>query len=277
MESCINKEYQFVKVEKINDNVVKVIMNRPRRGNALNSEMGLELVEIFEELENDSLIRAVIFTGNGRYFCTGMDLGSANQSSLGKQLDNNKKKGGSMSFTSVFEKIKNFKKPLIGVINGPVYGGGCGLVFCCDFRIMHKSAFLCFSEVTRGIVPALISAIIVPQLGEFQSKQYMMTGIKLYATKLNQLGLITSMGESPEELDEETNKLINQLLLCAPNAVSVTKKACEYVSTHTSQENSAFVTNIFKQTVHSEEALYGIGKFIKKEKPDWNAFIRSKL
>jgi methylglutaconyl-CoA hydratase len=72
--------------------------------------------------------------------------------------------------------IRAFPKPIICRVNGPVMGGGMGILFATDLRISLESANFSFPEVKRGIVPALISAYIVPQMGLFKAKQYMLTG-----------------------------------------------------------------------------------------------------
>lgn len=118
-------------------------------------------------------MRVVVLTGAGKYFCTGMDLGSANQESLQQQIDQGT---AGHAFLRILSQIRDFKKPIIARVNGPVMGGGCGVLFATDLRVMLQNSFLAFPEVKRGIVPALISAFIVPQMGLYRTKQYMLTG-----------------------------------------------------------------------------------------------------
>jgi len=126
-------------------------------------------------------VRVIVVTGAGSYFCTGMDLGGGDQASMSQKLDEG---------ISFYERLRNCKKPLVARINGPALGGGwlpafwlsiewwscvvsligfmCtrrGLVFAADIRVATKDAWFCFSEVKRGLVPAVISAYIVPQIG----------------------------------------------------------------------------------------------------------------
>lgn len=89
--------------------VAKITLFRPQRGNALTTEMGLELQKALRQLQENSSIRVIILTGSGKYFCTGMDLGSSNQEEMDSLL-----KGGAAGRTiDVFQSIKDCPKPVI--------------------------------------------------------------------------------------------------------------------------------------------------------------------
>lgn len=250
------------------DGVGYITFNRPDRGNSITPEMGKHVQSALQECEKDNSIFAVVITGKGKFFCTGMDLGSSNQ----QNIDNSLASGQAASEAlQLYLAIKNFPKPTIAVINGPAYGGGCGIVFACDIRIGVSKAFLCFSEVKRGIVPALISSIIVPQLGEALSLQYMTTGMKLFISRLYDLGLVSVTTENVDDLIPRVKEFIAELRTSAPNATAVTKKTVQYCSAHPPEDNYKFVKNIFTTTVHSEEAMYGISCFVSKQTPDWKS------
>ena len=256
--------------------VAFITFNRPDRGNAITPDMGKEIQSTLNDCKSDPSIVVVVFTGKGKFFCTGMDLGSSNQQNIDNELQSGQAAADALQ---LYLTIKNFPKPTVAAINGPVYGGGCGIVFCCDIRIGVKNAFLCFSEVKRGIVPALISSVIVPQLGESLSLQYMTTGMKLYVSRLYELGLVSALTENVEELHNKVGEFIAELRTSAPNATSTTKKTVQYCATHSPEESYKHVKNVFTTTVHSEEALYGISCFVSKQQPDWSSLnnIPSKL
>eukprot|EP01117_Protostelium_nocturnum_P007802 TRINITY_DN2791_c0_g1_i2.p1 TRINITY_DN2791_c0_g1~~TRINITY_DN2791_c0_g1_i2.p1 ORF type:complete len:170 (+),score=63.54 TRINITY_DN2791_c0_g1_i2:78-587(+) len=156
-------------LEVVEGDLVKIILNRSNRGNSINGEMMNQLISLIDKYENDEKIRIILLTGNGKFFCTGMDLSNASQSQI-------KGKSGGGDSLLMFERIRSCKKPTIAVVNGPAIGGGVGLFFCCDFRIVVRDSWFQMPEVMRGIVPALISAVITPSLGHFATKQFMLTG-----------------------------------------------------------------------------------------------------
>lgn len=142
---------------------------------------------------------------------------------------------------------------------------------------MQRKAYFCFPEVKRGIVPALISAYITPELGPYLTRQYMLTGEKVSAEELYRHGVVTSLVDNDEEMHRVTQSYVEQLLSSAPHGMSVIKSLVAHVASHSHQDNVPYVRKVFTQTVHSEEALYGISCFMQKQQPDWSAFLKSKL
>jgi len=204
-----------------------------------------------------------------------MDLSSSNQQDMDQKLQEGNAAATPMK---LFLKVLQCPKPVVCIINGPVMGGGNGLVFGCDLRIATKDSFFSFPEVKRGIVPALISAIIVPQLGQFQSKQHFLLGARIPAPELYRMGMLSSVVDNDSQLKEEAQKFIKELLSSAPNAMSEVKKLVDYTTFNSHQDNVTHVQQVFQKTVHSEEAMYGISCFLKKQTPDWTAVhAKSKL
>jgi len=250
-----------------------ITLNRPNKGNSITPSMGIAIKNFLERIRNDINVRVVILTGNGKFFCTGMDLGSSNQNDLQKELE--KGRGGS-STIELFDTLFRFPKPIICKVNGPVMGGGVGLFFMTDIRIVNKDAHFSFPEVKRGIVPALISAYIVPQLGLHKSKQFMLTGERVTAQELYRLGAISQLASNDEEMEKITDKYIEELMSSAPKAMEEIKGVTQYTNCHTHDENVKEVQKVFSRTVHSEEGIYGISCFVQKQKPDWIEFHSKK-
>jgi 1,4-dihydroxy-2-naphthoyl-CoA synthase len=155
-------EYKEVKVSVAN-HVATITLFRPHRGNSITPSMGKEVLDALTRIEESREIHVLILTGSGSVFCTGMDLSGARDNS-------------DFDASAFFERLKSFPKPIVCQVNGPAMGGGMGLVFVTDIRISLKKAHFSFPEVKRGVIPALISSYIVPQLGPYLSTQYMLTG-----------------------------------------------------------------------------------------------------
>ncbi|ELR17110.1 enoylCoA hydratase/isomerase, putative [Acanthamoeba castellanii str. Neff] len=198
-----------------------------------------------------------------------MDLGGGNQADMSQQLEQGTGPAGAIE---LYERFRNCTKPLIARINGPALGGGWGLVFTADIRVATKDAWFWFAEVKRGLVPAIISAYIVPQIGAFRAKEYMLTGKKMSAQKAYELGFVSALVENEQELDAKVNEYVEELLSSAPTAMADIKHLVNHVSSHSHEDNLNEVEKVFGKMVHSEEALYGMSCFAQKKKPDWAAF-----
>jgi methylglutaconyl-CoA hydratase len=258
----------------VTKHVGTITLFRPQRGNSITPSMGLEIIAILDRWRQDPEIRVVILTGSGKFFCTGMDLGNSNQDQMGQLV----KDGKTGDTGQIFEVLRNFPKPIICQVNGPVLGGGVGVVFTTDIRIVNRKAYFCFPEVKRGIAPALISAHITPELGPYLTRQYMLTGEKVGAEDLYRRGVVTALVDSEQDMHRVTQTYVEQLLTSAPNAMSSVKNLINFVSSHGHDQNMSFTRKVFAEMVRSEEAMYGISCFLQKQQPDWSEFLkRSKL
>ncbi len=264
-------EAQKTVLFKVEGPVATITLNRPTRGNAITLSMREEFLKALSAVEKTAEVRVVVLTGSGKFFCTGMDLRADDQEDLRARVD---AETAAFQTLKMFEKLKTFKKPVIAKINGPALGGGVGLVFASDYRLSLRSNFVAFPEVQRGIVPALISSIIVPQLGSFQTQQLMMSAQRLSADRLYELGQLTKVVDDAAALDAAVDEIVQQLLSCAPGAVSKTKELCQFVSNHSFEENLSYTRSVFNEMFNSDEAVHGITQFTQKKTPDWGAFVR---
>jgi methylglutaconyl-CoA hydratase len=260
----------------IHNGVATVTLNRPKRGNALNSSMQNTFRQHLESLRTDSSVHVVVITGSGKYFCTGMDLTASVQQEMRDDLNTNTNKETlERKGLEFFHSLLTFPKPTVAKLNGPAFGGGVGMMFCCDFRYLNENAFLTFSEVKRGILPALISSFILPQMSSFQAKQLMLSGERLSAADALRIGIVTTV-VSPSKLDEAVERCISELMTSAPQAMASIKSLVHSYHTlpFSDFEKEAYLK--FRKMMTSEEAIYGMASFASKETPDWTEF-RAKL
>jgi len=214
-----------------------------------------------------------VLTGAAKFFCTGMDLTPSNQSDMQSRVSSGEAPAMAIQ---LYETLKQFPKPVVARINGPALGGGWGLLFCCDIRISIDSAWFAFTEVKRGIVPAIISAYVVPELGPFQARKLFLTGERVSARQGKEIGFLSDVASTPDELDHLVAKYVEQLLENGPKAMKIVKQAVAHHVAHSHEENVKHVKELFeKYVVTSKEAKFGMEAFRKKEKPDWTAFYGS--
>ncbi|CAG8482397.1 11473_t:CDS:1 [Funneliformis caledonium] len=260
---------------ELNNPVATISLNRPKHGNSLTISMINEFLSIFQELETNPLISIIVITGKGKYFCTGMDLQQIESSSNDKDEIDSIERSYEIG-TLFYETIKSSTKTVISKINGPALGGGIGLVFVTDIRICNEDkVYFCFSEIKRGLMPAIISQFIVAELGPFKTRQYMLTGERISAKQAQEDGFISMLAGDDNELNEKVGEYIKMLLSSAPKAMGKIKKLVHVLNdTEIHNKKRNFIKEMFLEMMNSEEAIYGIKTYRMKQKPDW---YKSKL
>ncbi|KAG0237692.1 ClpP/crotonase-like domain-containing protein [Mortierella sp. GBAus27b] len=244
-----------------------ITLNRPKRGNALTGPLVNRFLELLNAAIDDPEVRIIVVEGKGKYFCTGMDLTP--------QDDTPSASDPVASTQSMFTTLLRCPKPTIARVNGPALGGGVGIVFACDFRIVRSSAYFSMPEVYRGLIPALISEVIVPQLGPFKSKQYMLSGERVSAAEALRIGFVTAVvDETDEALDNKIREYVNLLLQSGPGAMRDVKNLVDAVDQRGGDPTAtaSYVRGAFEKMIGSDEAAHGIGAFASREKPDWTSF-----
>ncbi len=152
--------------------VATLTLNRPEKRNALSFQLVDEILAALDEVEkSDALI--VILTGAGKAFCAGLDLDEL-KSLIGKSHAENVEDSRHMA--SVFRRLYDFPKPTIAAVNGAAIAGGTGLATMCDFTLAVPEAKFGYTEVRIGFVPAIVSSILVWQVGHKVARDLLLTG-----------------------------------------------------------------------------------------------------
>ncbi|PRP74468.1 hypothetical protein PROFUN_06597 [Planoprotostelium fungivorum] len=253
------------------DQVLTITFNRPNRGNSLNSAMMSQLTKAIREADADGEPHSnydVDLTGSGRFFCTGMDLGPQDQLTILSEMKSDNPP------PSVFQLIQLCKKVTIAVMEGPALGGGVGILFACDIKICTESSWLQMPEVNRGIIPALISVVILPSLGYSLTKQLMLTGEKFTPSQLAVMGAVTQVTKEATDTNQSLERYIQLLLLGAPGAQSKVKALLQYGMNHESSQMNKEAGRQLEAVMTSNEAAYGMQCFREKKKPDWKSLSK---
>src|SRR5918998_3447982 len=148
--------------------VATLTLDSPANRNALSRAMRAQLRAALAEALADDAVRAVVLDHTGRVFCSGMDLAEAAGGSIQEQ--------GVREFPELLEAIWTSPKPVVAVVRGPARAGGIGLVAACDVVVAAESATFAFSEVRLGLVPAVISAVVLPRMVPHVAHRLMLTG-----------------------------------------------------------------------------------------------------
>ncbi|KAJ3101867.1 hypothetical protein HDU97_000980 [Phlyctochytrium planicorne] len=242
--------------------VLRIALDNPKRANALSAEMCSDFLATLDQAESDPSVRVVVLTGTGKYFCSGMDLANASSNSSSTPFE---------SSLHLFERLANFPKPTIARLNGPALGGGVGLAFCCDFRCAVNSTFFQLAEVRRGLIPAIISLRIVPELGTRTARRWFLTGEKVECSKLVELGVVDASSANEEALDGAIKGFTDMLREGGPQALTTIKELVRVVGSSGTlpSEKTMHVKKVFEGMLVSSEAAEGMSAFIQKQKPSW--------
>ncbi len=245
--------------------VFSIILNRPKKKNALNGRLVDDLKSAFKFAKKNSNIRIVVLSGAGDSFCSGADL-----SYLVSLRDNNYEDNlsDSKSLSELFLQIMELPKPVIAKVAGAALAGGCGLATVCDFVIADENSRFGYPEVKVGFVAAMVSAFLIKQVGERKARELLLTGNIFSAPEALSFGLINNVSPS-NEIERAVNSLVKKLLLNSPNGMRVTKQlfnSFQYLENDKEVERLAKINAEFRKTDDFSE---GVNAFLEKRKPNW--------
>ncbi|KAJ9606280.1 hypothetical protein H2200_009241 [Cladophialophora chaetospira] len=248
---------------------LKAVLNQPKKGNALTIGIINELAQIFHNARNDRSISRIVITGEGRFFCAGMDLGR------GTSPVAQTKEASDAQYerlTKLFEAIDNAPQVTIAAINGPAFGGGVGLAFACDIRIATKATTVTLSEAKLGLCPATISKYVIREWGLAFTREAMLSARPISAAELRSLGLIAKDVDEHEQLSAVVDKYLAQLRVAGPEASSMCKQLIRLGWADAGKDaQERGVRELFDNMMRSEEAAIGLRAFqTSKKGPDWD-------
>lgn len=243
---------------EVRDGAARITLNQPDKRNALSDVLVQGLLDGLARALDETAARAIVITGNGSAFCAGADLKNG-----GIQASD-----GETPFVTLMKNIWNAPKPVIARVNGPAFGGGVGLAAACDIAIAADSAVFSFSEVRIGVVPAMISVVVLPKLGIQNAMYLFLTGERFSATRAVELGLL-HRAVPADQLDAAVTSVVDMLRLGGPNAVAAAKQLIRRVPAMSMDDAFRYTQGIIAPMFASDEAAEGMGAFVQKRKPRW--------
>jgi methylglutaconyl-CoA hydratase len=249
----------------IKHNVAHITLNRPDVRHAFNEVMIHELLTALNTVATDDTIRILILRSQGPAFCSGADL-SWMQKMLNYSLTENE--ADATQLAQLMHSLYTLNKPTIALVQGHAYGGGVGLIACCDIAIANVEAQFCFSEVKLGLSPSVISPYVIRAIGLRQTQRYFLTAESFDAKTALQLGLIHATTADEKGLNTHAESLIKQLLKNGPKALSNTKKLLQHNVPLSAELINYTITDI-AQLRASAEGQEGIKAFLDQRPPDW--------
>lgn len=238
-----------------------ITLAAPENRNALTAPMLAALTAHVRAALDDDAVRALVLTGDGPAFCAGADLKSAGGAAAS---------GTGNPFVALLRMLWEGPKPVVAAVNGFAFGGGVGLVAAADIAIAVDSAAFAFSEVRIGVIPAMISVVVLPKLGPHHAMRLFITGARFDAREALAYGLVHRV-VAAAELEAAVRAEVAQIALGGPTAVAEAKRLVRTVPRMPVDEAFAWTEAKIAELFASDEAAEGMAAFAAKRKPRWAA------
>jgi methylglutaconyl-CoA hydratase len=246
------------------DGALYMVLNRPEVYNAFNGELIENILEVLEEAAENDSVRLLILTGSGKNFCAGGDINYMR--SLGtNSFEENKEDALQMAY--LMQALNEFPKPTIARVNGAAYGGGVGLLCCCDMAFGTENTKVCLSEVKIGMVPATIGPYILKATGIRNAHRLMLTAEVMQGQEAVDQQLLTGWFKE-EEFDLQIQSIAKKISQNAPEALNITKALLLNLAYQPINDGVVeYTADVIANVRASEEGKEGLASFLEKRKP----------
>ena len=259
-------DYTTILVQQEENGLAIVQFNRPDIHNAFDEIFIRELTGALDTLNRDSSVRVVLLKSTGKSFSAGADLNWMQRMADYSWTENYQ---DSLALATLMQTLASMDKPSIAAVQGSAFGGGVGLVACCDIVLCAPSAQFCLSEVKLGLIPAVISPYVLAAIGERASKRYFVSAERFSADTALRLGLVHEIVDA-DKLDDAATTLTQAILANGPNAISEAKRLIKRVAGKPIEEDVIRHTATKIADIRaSTEGREGITAFLEKRAPDW--------
>ncbi len=256
-------EYKLLLVEKREDGIAIVTINKEKSLNALDGEVLDDLSACFADIEEDKDVRVVILTGAGRSFVAGADISQMQPMNAEEGYKWAKKA------MDIFFQIEKNSKPVIAAINGFALGGGCEIALACDIRIASTKAKIGQPEAGLGITPGFGGTQrLIRAIGPGMAKELIYTADMIDAQEALRIGLVNHVYE-PEQLMDEAIKLAQAIIKNAKKAVEYCKSAINYGVQTDIETGMEIERQAFGLCFATKDQKEGMAAFLEKRKAEF--------
>lgn len=245
--------------------MVRITLNRPQRRNAFDGVMIAELTETFEAVERQPSLRGIILAAAGPVFCAGADIqwlkADRPVTEAGARQDADQ-------LTRMLQAVDECPCPVIARVQGPAFGGGLGLVAACDIVVAADDATFALSEPKLGLVPAVITPLLLRKAGTSFLRRYGLSGETFDAATAQRFLLVHDV-VPPHQLDDRLVELSEAIMRLAPQAVRDSKALFRRMSALTDQDRRTLGAEVNARARRGPESAEGLSAFIDKRLPSW--------
>ncbi len=246
--------------------VARLTINRPEIHNAFDDSLIAELTTTLQQIDQNPAVRVVILQSSGKSFSAGADLNWMRRMAGYSDEEN---KADSLKLAGLMQTLNRLSKPTIARVHGAAFGGGVGLVACCDIAIAGEHALFCLSEVRLGLIPAVISPYVVAAIGQRATRRYFLTAERFNAAQALHLNLVHNVVEE-SALDSTIAAICDELIKGGPSAIGAAKELIFAVDSL--PVDPALIDDTAQRITNaraSVEGKEGVTAFLEKRSANW--------
>jgi 2-(1,2-epoxy-1,2-dihydrophenyl)acetyl-CoA isomerase len=242
--------------------VTTILLDRPQAMNAVDAQLGDDLLQAVTEAAEDDGVRAVVLTGNGRAFSSGADLRSGFEPTEAARP--NVQKALTERFHPIILTLRQMPKPVVAAVNGAAAGIGCSFALACDLVLAAESSYFLLAFVNIGLVPDGGSSVLIPErIGFARAAELAMLGERLPAAKALEWGLINRV-VSDETLQEEAGALADRLAQGPTRSYAGTKQQLNAWQFARIEAQLELEARLQQQMAESADFVEGVSAFVEK-------------
>ncbi|MFX1525705.1 MAG: enoyl-CoA hydratase/isomerase family protein [Promethearchaeota archaeon] len=278
-------KYETLKIDEREDGISIIVFNRPNRLNAINFQFIEDLQDYLNKVEKDLRIRVIILTGEGRAFCSGLDIKDS-QILLKRKIPENLLKFDYLKLkdkikraalvqkllSQLMVQLRRIPQPVIAAIKGAAYGGGLSFALASDIRIAGESAEFCNAFINVGLSGADCgSSYWLPRIiGLSRATEFMYTGRIIKAQEANKIGLVSRIIPDDKILSEAL-EIAQKILTKSPLGVRFTKEAINMNVDAPSLEAATMLENKTQVIcINADDMLEGVFATLEKRTPNYD-------
>ena len=254
-------------ISQIDGSIGIVTLSNADKHNAFDDTLIADLTNELRKLAGNSDVRVVVLSAVGKSFSSGADLNWMKRMSAYSEEENLR---DAMALAELMRTLHGLSKPTIARVQGAAYGGGVGLVACCDIAVGTHNAAFSLSEVKLGLIPAVISPYVIAAIGERAAHRYFLTAERFDAAEGFRLGLLHELVASDDDMDEKINDICDALMQGGPLAHFEAKALISAVSNRPIDDT--VIADTAKRIARlraSAEGKEGLSAFLDKRKSRW--------
>ncbi len=247
--------------------VARLRLDRAELHNAFDADLIQALTTALETLATDAAVRVVVLEGAGASFSAGADLHWMRGMTAASEAAN---RDDALALARLMRTLDELPKPTLARVHGAAFGGGVGLVACCDIAIGVPEASFGLTESRLGLLPAVISPYVIAAIGARQTRRWFASAERFDAAEALRIGLLHQVVPTVE-LDAAVQRQIDLLLQAGPIAAASAKAlalrvAAEVDRDRLDADNAALIARLRV----SAEGQEGLSAFLDKRKPNWS-------
>lgn len=248
------------------DGRATVTLNRPDVHNAFDDNLIALLTRELNDLDRNRAVGVVVLAAAGKSFCAGADLKWMQRMAEDSEAEN---QASAEALAALMKTLNGLSKPTVAEVQGAAYGGGVGLICCCDIAIASDAAQFSISEVKLGLIPSVISPYVVAAIGERQARRYALSAERFDAIEAKRIGLVHEV-IAAEDLPSAVDAMVEALLANGPAAMAETKDQIAGVANRPVDDRliADSAARIARIRV-SDEGREGVAAFLEKRQPGW--------